>query len=566
MSVKVATQTSGMHSTDLPRRQILGMRVDATTYEEATSLIVDWSKAKRARYVCIANVHMAMEAYDSLRFAELVNGADLVTADGNGSNLILDPDLDSFYVMDLLVVQVPKGLVAAAQSAVPPTGTAEDQVAAHALLAGSLASSATTMAGDVSTALANTKSAALKDQLASVAPAAQALTAMSDALTASLAHPAAADPAAAAKAVTTVVPDAVHALDQLLAARIAGQEAQRTRTLAITLVAFLVAMTWALAVVTSTRADVGTALTGIEAIAAGDLTPHPVPTGRDELGDIGRAIDSARNELSTVVFGLMAASEQVARSADGLRSTAGEVDASARQTLELSRSAAAGLETVTAMVDSVSAATHQVTAATGEIASTMSEVNGTANAAREDLDRAVTLARDLGESSRSIERTVEAIAAVATKTRMLALNATIEAARAGSAGKGFAVVADEVKNLAQSSQDASSDIGVVAGTQHHEIDEVLVAIDRAHLAMGLATAAQSTVAAATEEQRVTMADVAGSLSTTAEATARIGAEVREVEQVAVDTTAEAQRLNEAAGQMAQVAQDLAKQVGSFRVG
>jgi methyl-accepting chemotaxis protein len=218
------------------------------------------------------------------------------------------------------------------------------------------------------------------------------------------------------------------------------------------------------------------------------------------------------------------------------------------------------------MVDSVSAATHQVTAATGEIASTMSEVNGTANAARDDLDRAVNLARDLGESSRSIERTVEAIAAVATKTRMLALNATIEAARAGSAGKGFAVVADEVKNLAQSSQDASSDIGVVAGTQHHEIDEVLVAIDRAHLAMGLATAAQSTVAAATEEQRVTMADVAGSLSTTAQATARIGSEVREVEQVAVDTTAEAQRLNEAAGQMAQVARDLAQQVGSFRVG
>jgi hypothetical protein len=40
--------------------------------------------------------------------------ANLITQVGNTSNLILDPDLDSFYVMDTLVVQVPRSLVAAA--------------------------------------------------------------------------------------------------------------------------------------------------------------------------------------------------------------------------------------------------------------------------------------------------------------------------------------------------------------------------------------------------------------------------------------------------------------------
>ena len=33
-------------------------------------------------YVCAANVHMAMEAHDSSTFADVVNGADLVVADG----------------------------------------------------------------------------------------------------------------------------------------------------------------------------------------------------------------------------------------------------------------------------------------------------------------------------------------------------------------------------------------------------------------------------------------------------------------------------------------------------
>jgi hypothetical protein len=46
---------------------------------------------------------------------------DLISATGNNSNLILDPDLDSFYVIDVLVVQLTKTLLAAAQAAAPTT-------------------------------------------------------------------------------------------------------------------------------------------------------------------------------------------------------------------------------------------------------------------------------------------------------------------------------------------------------------------------------------------------------------------------------------------------------------
>ncbi|MBU4213086.1 MAG: hypothetical protein KJ792_00345 [Actinobacteria bacterium] len=266
-----------------------------------------------------------------------------------------------------------------------------------------------------------------------------------------------------------------------------------------------------------------------------------------------------------VVTGLVAAASQVAGSAERLSATARAVDSSAHETLDLSRSATSEVETVREMLDAVSAATQQMTSTTGEIATTMTEVSSTATRARDDLSHAVELASALGESSRSIERTVEAIAAVASKTRMLALNATIEAARAGAAGKGFGVVADEVKNLAQSSQGASSDIGEVAGAQHQEIERVLAAIDRAHLAMGAATQAQDTVMAATEEQRATMAEVAGSLSTTAAATGRITQGIRRVESVAVGTSEDADALTDAARNIAEVARELAVQVGTFRV-
>lgn len=58
------------------------MRVDATSYEDATWRVLAWARAGESRYVCVANVHMTMEAYDALDFRRIVNAADLVTPDG----------------------------------------------------------------------------------------------------------------------------------------------------------------------------------------------------------------------------------------------------------------------------------------------------------------------------------------------------------------------------------------------------------------------------------------------------------------------------------------------------
>lgn len=63
-------------------RYILGMRVDATSYARATEQIMRWAEVEESRYVCVANVHMVMEAYDDPGFRAIVNSADLVTPDG----------------------------------------------------------------------------------------------------------------------------------------------------------------------------------------------------------------------------------------------------------------------------------------------------------------------------------------------------------------------------------------------------------------------------------------------------------------------------------------------------
>lgn len=62
--------------------KILGSRIDPVSYTQAVHQVLEWAQHSESRYVCVANVHMLMEAYDSSEFQHVVNGADLVTPDG----------------------------------------------------------------------------------------------------------------------------------------------------------------------------------------------------------------------------------------------------------------------------------------------------------------------------------------------------------------------------------------------------------------------------------------------------------------------------------------------------
>ena len=64
------------------RIPILRLNACLTTSQLAAVQICEWAKAGESRYVCVANVHMVMEAYDHTTFADVVNAADLTVSDG----------------------------------------------------------------------------------------------------------------------------------------------------------------------------------------------------------------------------------------------------------------------------------------------------------------------------------------------------------------------------------------------------------------------------------------------------------------------------------------------------
>ena len=61
---------------------ILGTRVDSTSYHEATAVITEWAAQNLSKYVCVATVSQVMEGHDAPAFQAVMNQADLVTPDG----------------------------------------------------------------------------------------------------------------------------------------------------------------------------------------------------------------------------------------------------------------------------------------------------------------------------------------------------------------------------------------------------------------------------------------------------------------------------------------------------
>ena len=73
----------------MQRREVLHSRISIGTYGEIMDEIFRVASQERSSYVCFANVHMVTEAYRDPAFRQVVNGGDIVTADGKPVSVFL---------------------------------------------------------------------------------------------------------------------------------------------------------------------------------------------------------------------------------------------------------------------------------------------------------------------------------------------------------------------------------------------------------------------------------------------------------------------------------------------
>ncbi|MCH5260499.1 MAG: cache domain-containing protein [Lachnospiraceae bacterium] len=217
-------------------------------------------------------------------------------------------------------------------------------------------------------------------------------------------------------------------------------------------------------------------------LSEGKLNVHlsdDMLTGKDEIGDISRAVDKLKRNLTDIISSikndsgtLLSASEQLSeKTADTsnhmeqMEKAVGEIAVGAGSQAEETQDAT---ENVIVMGNMIEETVNEL-GTLSENAKTMKERGeATIEALRElqlinqKTSESIAIiyeqTNETNESAQKIKEATALITNIAEETNLLSLNASIEAARAGEQGRGFAVVAAQIQKLAEQSNESAKQI------------------------------------------------------------------------------------------------------------
>ncbi|RTL47206.1 MAG: hypothetical protein EKK53_00130 [Burkholderiales bacterium] len=341
------------------------------------------------------------------------------------------------------------------------------------------------------------------------------------------------------------------ALDELLQARIDRIENMRDLLLAISVVCVLVAAYLFYAfylVMHGGLREVGRHLT---AMTSGDLTTTPKPWGRDEAASLMLLMADMQGSLRAMVTHVQRAAEGIVNASTEIADGSDDLSARTEKT-------AANLQQTAAAMEQIGATVRQSSANTQEATQMASSNAAVAKVGGEVIEKMVANMAGIQDASTRIGDIIGTIDSIAFQTNILALNAAVEAARAGEHGRGFAVVATEVRALAQRSAVAAKEIKGLIGNSVDQVESGTHIVREAGQSMsGIVTAASRI--------NQLLSEIATGADQQSEGIQQVSQAVQELDQATQQNAAMVEETAAAAAALRSQAVDLSAQVAKFRL-
>ena len=226
-------------------------------------------------------------------------------------------------------------------------------------------------------------------------------------------------------------------------------------------------------------------------VAGGDLTVEVDKTvlkRQDEIGDMGRALETLIIKLREIVGSLAKSATDLGESGNSMASqssvAAGEISTAVEEISKGAVSQAEDIETATNEIMTMGEQITQIVNNIADLTKTSKNMEEAESASQDTMielsdavqrttDAVARIAKQIETSVDKIGNAASLIADIASQTSLLSLNASIESARAGEAGKGFAVVASEIQKLSSQSDSTASKIQEIITDLQNDSKETL---------------------------------------------------------------------------------------------
>lgn len=267
--------------------------------------------------------------------------------------------------------------------------------------------------------------------------------------------------------------------------------------LLIILVTVVVIMVVAWVVANNLAKGIKTGVAAVEELSKGNLKAEmnkKYMARKDEIGELASSVDKLKSQMVSLIGHIAEKSEMVYEESQMLAKKAAHTASMVTQVEKAVEEIATG---ATYQAEETQNATENIVVMGTMVEDTNGEVGTLAensNQIREASDSAMKILKELGEINRNVMSAMEMIyrqtnttnesaikireatnfiTSIAEETNLLSLNASIEAARAGEQGRGFAVVAGQIQKLAEQSDESAKQIEAITNSLIRDAEEAV---------------------------------------------------------------------------------------------